>query len=246
MYKIERVPTGITGLDMHIEGGFPKNRTILVSGGPGTGKTIFAFQYLINGAMLYNEPGVALVLDENPRKLREDMLRFGWDLKKLENQGLIAIVDATAARIGTTSEERFAIHPFDLDIDKLFLEVLKVCENIGAKRLIIDSISALGFYSLKLEDIRRLIMKLSYLIEKQNLTAIITSEVDSYDVRSKFSRFGVEEYVSDGVISLYYLDVGSTSTRTLLIRKMRSTDHTEGLLPMEITEKGIVVKEREF
>ena len=120
MYKIERVPTGITGLDIHIEGGFPKNRTILVSGGTGTGKTIFAFQYLINGAMLYNEPGVALVLDENPRKLREDMLRFGWDLKKLENQGLIAIVDATAARIGTTSEERFAIHPFDLDLENYF------------------------------------------------------------------------------------------------------------------------------
>lgn len=241
---IERVPTGIIGLDEHIEGGFPKGRTILVSGGCGTGKSIFSFQFLYKGAVEHDEPGVALILDERPEKLRQDMLRFGWDLEKLENKGKIAIIDASTGRIGVSSEERYAISPMNLNLDHLLLETMKVADQIGAQRIIIDSLSSIGFHAQSLFEVRKSIMKINYMVEKSGMTAILTSEIPEQAYASPrfvFSRYGVEEYVADGVIVLHYLDVGTQSNRTLFIRKMRGTKHTEGLLPMEITEKGIVV-----
>lgn len=86
MDVINRIPSGIPGLDELIENGLPQNRTFLVSGATGAGKTIFATQFLYNGAYLYGEPGIYVSLDERPDLIRQDMLKFGWDLKRMEDE----------------------------------------------------------------------------------------------------------------------------------------------------------------
>ena len=139
----KRVPTGITGLDDLIEGGFPQGRSILLSGGTGTGKTIFCMQYLYQGATQFHEPGVYVTMDERPDLMREDMARFGWDLRKLEDENMLSLIDGTIAKVGLPSEEQFSLPTTGFDLDKLLLEILRAVKRIEAKRIVIDSIPAM-------------------------------------------------------------------------------------------------------
>jgi len=239
---MRRIRTGIYGLDELIEGGFPQGRSVLVSGSCGSGKTTFGIQYLYMGAEVYGEPGIYVTLDERPNLIREDCLNFGWDLRKLEEQNMLQIIDGTVARLGFPTEEEFTLPSTVIDIDKLLLEILAAIKRFGAKRIVIDSLPALGL-SLKSEDeIRKAMLKLSYLLGKAGITAVLISE-RSED--KKFSKYGIEEYLVDGVIVLHYLGVGSTTTRALQIVKMRGTKHSEYLHPLEITDRGIVIKKVE-
>jgi len=246
--EIKRVSSGIYGLDELIEGGFPRHRNILVSGACGTGKTIFAIQYLYRAAIENNETGVYVTLDERPENIREDMLRFGWDLEKLENQGKLAILDASSAKIGVPSDEKFALPTVGIDVDRLIIRIMQVCEQLGASRLVIDSIAGLGLRLDDEDDVRKTILKINNLITPSNVSALIISEVPEQAFGSgpmQFSKYGVEEYVADGVIVLHYLGIGAESNRSLFVRKMRGTKHVEDILPMEITKKGLVVKKPE-
>ncbi|HEV8289366.1 MAG TPA: ATPase domain-containing protein [Candidatus Norongarragalinales archaeon] len=245
----ERVPTGIYGLDDLIQGGFIKSRTILVSGSTGTGKSIFSLQWIYRGAAEYNEPGVYVTFDEAPDKIRQDMLNFGWNISELEKKGKIAIVDAAAARAGLASEEENALMPGSLDFEKVLLEILNVARRIGATRIAIDSVASMAQLLETETQIRRNILRLSHIITKSGLTAVITSEVPAQPIGGsapmRFSKHEVEEYVADGVILLNFLGVGESATRTIYIRKMRGTKHSLEMHPFEITDKGVVVKKIE-
>jgi len=235
-----RVPTGINGLDKLIEGGFPEGRTTLISGACGTGKTIFCTQYLYEGASKYKEPGIYVTLDERPELIRQDMQRFGWDLRKLEEDNMVHIIDGSLAKIGIPSEEEFAMPATGFDIDKLLLEIMRTTKRIGAKRLVIDSIPAMGMNYESENEIRNAILKLSYLLMRIGVTTLMTSEV--IEGENKFGKYGIEEYVVDGVIVLHYMGIGTRSNRTLHIRKMRATHHSEDLHPIEIDSKGMNIK----
>lgn len=243
---MDRTTSGIYGLDELTGGGFPKKRAILVSGSCGTGKSIFSMQFIYRGILEAEEPGVFVTFDEMPDKIRQDMLNFKWNLKELEDNDLLAIVDATSARAGVPSEEEHAILPGQLDIDKLLVDILGVARNIGAKRLVIDSVPAMASQLEGESQIRRAVLKLAYIVARSGLTTIITSEIPEQSLGSggamQFSKYEVEEYVADGVIILNFLGVGTGATRTLYIRKMRGTKHSLEIHPLEITEKGIVVK----
>jgi len=236
---MQRVKTGVKGLDELMEGGFPQGRSILISGACGTGKTIMCMQYIYNGAKEYNEPGVYVTLDERPDLVREDIMRFGWDVKKLEEQNMVQIVDGSIAKLGMPSEEEFSLPTTGFDVDKLLLEVMRVIKRIGAKRVAIDSIPALGLNFENENEVRKAVLKLSYMLMRSGVTSVMTSEVQ--EGASNFGKYGVEEYVTDGVIVMHYMGVGTQSNRTLHIRKMRSTKHSEDLHPMAITAHGIVV-----
>ena len=241
---MNRVASGINGLDELLEGGFPEGRSVLVAGSCGTGKTIFGMQFLHNGAAQYKDPGIYVSLDERPELLREDMLRFGWDIRKLEDQNMLQVIDGSLAKIGLPSEEQFAMPASGFDIDKLLLEIMRTARRIGAKRLVIDSIPALGFNFDRENDVRNAILKLSYLLAKIGVTTVMTTEVNEGE--NRFGKYGIEEYVADGVISLHYTGLSGRSGRTLHIRKMRATKHSEELHPMQITaEKGISVRKVE-
>ncbi|MDO8538056.1 MAG: gas vesicle protein GvpD [archaeon] len=238
---MERAKTGIIGLDELIEGGFPVGRTMLVSGGCGTGKTLFSMQYIYYGAAIYKEPGVYVTLDERPDLIRQDVMRFGWDLKVLEQKNLIALIDGSVARIGMPSEEEFSMPITGFDTDKLLLEILRVTKKIGAKRVVIDSIPALGFNFENESETRRAILKLSYMLTRAGVTSILTSEVQEGELR--YGKYGVEEYIADGVIVLRYASLAGAggTNRTIHIRKMRATKHSEDLHPLSITPKGVKI-----
>ncbi len=238
---INRVATGIKGFDELIEGGFPEGRTVLVVGACGTGKTIFSLQYLYNGVKKYSEPGIYLTLDERPELVRQDVVRFGWDLRKLEDENMLQIVDGSVAKIGMPSEEELSLPSTGFDLDKLLLEIMRIAKRIGARRLVIDSIPALGLKFEGESDVRNAILKLSFMLARIGVTSMLISETQEGE--NKFGKFGVEEYVTDGVIVMRYMSVGARSNRTIHVRKLRATKHSEDLHPMEITDKGIVVHE---
>jgi len=234
-----RVKTGIKGLDELMEGGFPTGRSVLLSGACGTGKTIFSIQFLYNGAKKFNEPGIYVTLDERPEMIREDMLRFGWNLRELEEKNLLNIIDGSIAKIGIPSDEVFSLPVTGFDMDKLLLEIMRVAKRINAKRVVIDSIPALGFNYENENEIRKAILKLSYILTRSGVTSLMTSEID--EASNKYGKYGVEEYVVDGVLVLHYMGVGTQANRTLHIRKMRATSHSEDLHPMTIGEDGVTI-----
>lgn len=246
---IERTKTGIYGLDELLEGGFPKRRTILVTGSTGTGKSILGMQFLYRGIVESEEPGVFVTFDEMPDKIRQDMLKFGWNLKELEDNNLLGLVDVTSARAGAPSDEPRALLPGQLDFDKMLVDILAIARNIGAKRLVIDSIPAMIFHMGNEAELRRALLKLSYVVARSGMTTLMTTEIPEQPIGGggalHFSRYGVEEYISDGVLLLSFLGVGAQATRTLYVRKMRGTKHSMEIHPMEITDKGIVVRKIE-
>ncbi|MCX6803582.1 MAG: ATPase [Candidatus Diapherotrites archaeon] len=235
---MNRVRTGIKGFDELIEGGFPLGRSFLISGGTGTGKTIFATQYLVEGAKM-NEPGVYLTLDERPELIREDMLCFGWNIREFEDNGLIKIVDGTIAKLGIPSDEEFSLPATGFDLDKLLLELMRAIKKIKAKRVVVDSIPALGLNFENEYDIRRAVLKMVYLLSRAGVTTIFTTEIN--EDSKQIGKYGVEEFVADGVIVLHYMGVGTQSNRTLHIRKMRATKHSEDLHPLQITSAGVTI-----
>ncbi|MEM4222107.1 MAG: ATPase domain-containing protein [archaeon] len=224
-----RVPSGIPGLDELIEGGFLEGASILVSGGTGTGKTIFALQYIYKGAEVYGEPGIYISLEEGPTNIWWNMRAFRWNLTKYEQENLIKIY-----KLSLFEPKRFA-EKFDEEIEK----IKKIVDAMNAKRLVVDSTTAFGMWVPSEAELRYNLFKLSEELKEMKCTTILTSE--TFGQRDQYSRFGIEEFIADGVISLYFLP----PQRALFIRKMRGTKHNQKIHPYEITENGIVVNPKE-
>jgi KaiC/GvpD/RAD55 family RecA-like ATPase len=235
---MNRVKTGIPGFDELVEGGLPEGRAFLVSGGTGTGKTIFATQFVFNGTKS-GEPGVYLTLDERPDLIREDMLRFGWNLRKLEDDGSLKIVDGTMAKLGMPSDEEFSLPATGFDLDKLLLELMRAIKKVRARRVVIDSIPALGLNFENEHEVRKAVLKMVYLLSRAGVTTMFTTEIN--EDSKQLGKYGVEEFVADGVIVLHYMGIGTQSNRTLHIRKMRATKHSEDLHPLSISDSGVKV-----
>ncbi len=240
---LERAPTGIPGFDELCEGGLLRDRSYLVSGPSGSGKTIFAMQFLVNGIELYNEPGVFVATEERPQHLREHFLTFGWDLEKYEDENMLAIVDATSTKIGLPSDERYIdVRPFDTR--SLLDQIITIQDEIGARRAVVDSTTSIGFTIGDPAKFRVELLKISTTMEILGLTSVLTCEVIEGE-GDKISRFGVENFVVEGTIVLYYTRIENTRVRSLEIFKMRGTNHSSKIHPFEITDKGIVVYSKE-
>ncbi len=223
MTKIERVKTGIKGLDELISGGIPAQSTILLSGVAGSGKTLFAFQFLYNGAVKYKEPGVYISLEEEPERIIKSVsVTFGWNLNNLIKKKLISVIKAEL-----------------YNFDKLKMLIQDEVDRIKAKRLVIDQSTILGLFFEKPLEVRKGIFELSRMLRKLGCTTILISELT--EGTTGISAFGVEEFIVDGIIILYYLKEGNVFTRALSIRKMRNTDHDTGIHPIRITKDGIIV-----
>jgi len=235
-----RVSTGIPGLDSILHGGFIKGTNILVLGGTGTGKTIFCTQYLYNGATIYNEPGVYVTFEERPKELRLEAKQFNWDLRALEEKNRLVIIDAASSKASIPSDEAYAIHR-DLDMNILAQEIYRATRKVDAQRVAIDSLSAIG---IKFEDstaIRTSIYKLSTLLRELNVTSVMTSEMPYESGSGQTSRFGVEEYVAQGVIVLYLREEDGELRRSLVAQKLRASSHSLRRYPFEVSSRGITV-----
>jgi len=224
-----RVPSGIPGLDELIQGGFLEGSSVLVAGGAGTGKTIFSTQFIYNGASVYGEPGIYITMEEGATNLWWNMKSFKWNLPKYEQDGLIKIY-----KMGMLEPREFA-SKFDEEIER----IKKMVKEIGAKRLVVDSTTAFGMWMGKEENIRYSLFKLADELKEMKCTTLLTAE--TLGGRDQFSRFGVEEFITDAVISLYF----NPPNRSLLVRKMRGTSHDQKIHPYSIGEQGITVNSKE-
>jgi KaiC/GvpD/RAD55 family RecA-like ATPase len=223
---IKRVSTGIPGLDGLIEGGFIQGSVNMITGSTGTGKTLFSTQYLWYG-LQKGETAVYITMEEDPIDIKEDVKTFGWDFEGYEKKGLCKIIYHDPAQVN--------------NLPSVMMEEIS---KLKANRLVIDSTSILGLNIEKPSQIRRrLFGVVSALKNHDGCTAVVISEVP--EDSKALSRWGVEEFVVDGVIVLNYLGIGEAYNRSLMIRKMRRTNHGKDIYPFEITKNGIVVKKPE-
>ncbi len=237
---MEKIKTGIPGLDEILEGGVPKGTNVLVVGGTGTGKTILCSQFLYKGVEDYNQNGIFVTLEERAEDLRREMQNFGWDFKKYENMDELAIIDGTSAKLRKKStKEKHSL--IEMDVDALIIEINRVAKEIDAERVVVDSIPSLGLSLETEKEIRNSIYRLSTLLLEIGVTSFVTTETP---MGEGFSRYGVEEFVSRGVIKLEIIEKGTTFERALYVRKMRETSFSMGKYPFSIEDNGIIVHTR--
>jgi len=236
---IERVVTGIPGLDDILHGGIPKRNVVLLSGGPGTGKSIFGQQYLYNGLRL-GEPGVLVVLEEHPVQVRVSMSQFGWNVRPYEEKGMFAIVDAFTAGIGEAAKrERYVVRAPD-DFQSLVDVLREAIRDVGAVRAVIDSVTTL--YITKPAMARGMVLQLKKILSGMGCTSILVSQVSVTE--RGFGGPGVE-HAADGIIRLDLDEVDGELRRSIIVWKMRGTSHSMRRHPFEITDKGMIVKAEE-
>jgi len=225
-----KTPTGISGLDEVTNGGFPKGRPVLICGSAGSGKTLFASQFIVNGIMEQNENGVIMTFEETGKDLAKNVISLGFDLEKLQAEKKLYVdyVRVERSEIEETGE---------YDLEALFIRLNHAIETVKAKRVVLDTIESLfsGIENTALlrAELRRLF---SWLKEK-GVTTIITGERSE----NSLTRQGLEEYVSDCVILLDFRVIDQIATRRLRIVKYRGSLHGTNEYPFLIDEKGISV-----
>ncbi len=236
-----RVPTGIPGFDELCGGGILRNRSYLLSGAAGAGKTIFGLQYIYNGITKYGESGIYIATEERPEQVRENVKQFGWDFEALEEEGKLAILDACSTKIGIPSHEKYVdVRPFDMR--SMLDQIIAIQEDIDAKRALVDGTTSIGFYLNDPAKIRVELLKLSTTLEILGLTSLMTCEIIDENMAS---RFGVETFVTEGTILMYYKRKGTVRVRSMEIFKMRGSNHSQNIHPYEVTQSGIVVHPHE-
>jgi circadian clock protein KaiC len=226
---LEKSSCGISGLDEITEGGLPKGRPTLICGSAGCGKTMFAMQFLVHGAE-NNEPGLFVSFEETQEELEKNFASLGIDLKALEEQKKFSVeyIYMERSEIEETGE---------FDLEGLFIRLAYAVEQIGAKRIVLDTIEAI-FSGLPNEFILRAELRRLFAWVKTNgLTAIITGERGE----NTLTRYGLEEYVADCVILLDNPVVNKISTRNLRIIKYRGSSHGYNEYPFLMDEDGISV-----
>jgi KaiC/GvpD/RAD55 family RecA-like ATPase len=241
VFASRRVPTGIPGFDELCGGGLLRNRTYLISGSAGAGKTIFGLQYLYNGITKYGENGIYIATEERPEQVRENVKQFGWDFEALEEEGKLAILDACSTKIGIPSHEKYVdVRPFDMR--NMLDQIIAIQDDIDAKRALVDGTTSIGFYLNDPSKIRVELLKLSTTLEILGLTSLLTCEIIDENMAS---RFGVETFVTEGTILMYYKRTDAVRVRSIEIFKMRGSNHSQNLHPYEITSNGIMVHPHE-
>ncbi|MBK5226073.1 MAG: circadian clock protein KaiC [Thermoleophilia bacterium] len=228
--RIKKVLTGIQGLDEITEGGLPQGRPTLVCGSAGCGKTLLSMEFLVNGARDYDEPGVFIAFEEKEEELAENMESLGFNLKELEKKKKLAI-DYILIERGEVEETG------EYDLGGLFIRIEYAVRQVGARRIVIDSIETL-FSGLQNENILRAeLRRLFRWLKDKGLTAMITAEPG----QGTLTRHGIEEYVADCVILLDHRVTEQTSTRRMRIIKYRGSVHGANEYPFIISEEGISV-----
>ncbi len=218
----ERIRTGIPGLDDIMGGGIPKNQLTLLTGTSGVGKTIFSMQFIYTGVMQFNQNGVYLSFEEPAESIKENVKCFGWDIDRLEKSG------------------RFSFIRYDpYHIEDVFNILESTVREIKATRVVIDSVSAIGLHVKDEMELRRMIFNLSMILRKLGCNAMMVSEM--VHGKTGISRYGVEEFVADSVVVLYYERLQSTFSRAIQIWKIRGSSHSEKLHPYKISSDGVTV-----
>lgn len=227
---VQKIRTLIEGFDDISHGGLPVGRTTLVSGTSGTGKTLFAIQFLYNGITQFDEAGVFVTFEESTADIIKNAVSFGWDLQQLIDRGKLFILDASPDPEGQEVIGNF-------DFSALIERIQYAIRKYKATRVSIDSVTALFQQYDSASVVRREILRLVSRLKQIGVTTIITTErTEEY---GQVARFGVEEFVSDNVTIVRNVLEGERRRRTMEILKLRGTTHMKGEYPFTITNQGI-------
>jgi circadian clock protein KaiC len=230
---VDKLPTGITSFDVIAKGGLPRNRTTLVSGTAGSGKTVFAMQFLASGITDANEHGVFVTFEESAADIRQNMRSFGWDLGAWEQEGKLAFVDASP------DPELEMIQSGSFDLGALLARIQNAVRKVKAKRVSVDSLGAIFSQFSDQSIVRRELFRIASALKAMGVTAVLTAErTEDY---GPVARFGVEEFIADNVMVLRNVLEGESRRRTIEILKFRGTDHQKGEFPFTIVPKGGLV-----
>jgi circadian clock protein KaiC len=227
---LAKAPTGIAGLDEVTGGGLPRGRPTLLCGPSGCGKTLLAMEFLVRGITEFGEPGVFVAFEESADDLVANVSSLGWDLPRMESEGVLVVDHVNVAAEDLEQSG-------DWDLAGLRLRLAAAIEEVGAKRIVIDTIELLfgGFADTTI--LRRELHGLFGWLKEQGVTAIITGERGD----GTLTRHGIEEYVSDCVIVLDHRVTEQASTRRLRILKYRGSMHGTNEYPFLIGDAGISV-----
>lgn len=230
---VQKLVTGIPGFDSISNGGLPKGRTTLVAGTAGSAKTVFAVQFLARGISMVEEGGVFVTFEESPADIRQNMMSFGWDIAKWEQDSKWAFVDVSLR----PDEPEIVAGEFDLGA--LLARIAHAIKKVDAKRVSIDS---LGAIFSKFDDkhvVRSELLRIAVALKNMGVTAILTAE--RRNEYGDIARHGVEEFVADNVIILRNVLDAENRRRTMEILKFRGTDHRKGEHPFTIIADGGIV-----
>jgi circadian clock protein KaiC len=229
-HGVNKTPTGINGLDEITQGGFPSGRPTLICGGPGSGKTLMAMEFLVRGAVEHGEHGVFVTFEETEQELKDNVASLGFDLDDLIRQKKLAVEFIVVDRHDIEETG-------DYDLEALFIRLGEAIRTTGAKRLVLDTIEAI-FAGLSNEAILRAeLRRLFRWLKDHGITTVVTGERGEHHL----TRQGLEEFVSDCVILLDHRVIQQISTRRLRVIKYRGSTHGTNEYPFLIGESGISV-----
>ena len=228
---IARVKTGILGVDDMLGGGFIPQTANLIEGAPGTGKTTLGMQFIYNGIVKYNEPGLILTFEEFPQQLYQDAAGFGWDFKKLEAEGKLKVI--------MTSPE-ITRH----DLERVGGLIESHIHELGAKRILIDSITHFERMTQNPTELRQIEYGFVNALKRERLTSLLTKESPALLGEAPEGDSEIA-FVVDSYSILRYVEIDSAISKALLILKMRGSNHAKDIREYEISpENGFHLQEK--
>ncbi|MDW7725659.1 MAG: ATPase domain-containing protein [Candidatus Methanoperedens sp.] len=227
---IQRVSSGIEGLDDILGGGFPEGHVVVVIGDSGTGKTTMVLQYIMEG-LLKNEPGLYITIEEDKESIIATAKAYGWDMEKYIKENKLALLKLDISDMKATARQ-------------IKSELPGIIKTFGTKRLVIDSITLFSMIFDDATERRIRLVGLIKAIKKAGITALFTAEVNADN--TLHSKDGIVEYSSDGVILLQQNEFDTSIKLMTRVVKMRRIRHDRLYRPYEITDKGLVVFSNEM
>jgi circadian clock protein KaiC len=225
---MERVTTGVPGLDEMLLGGFLTQTANLIEGAPGTGKTTLGMQFIHHGIAVCGEPGLILTFEEFPQQYYDDAASFGWDFRRMEREGKLRIV-MTSPEVSKA------------DLEQVGGKIERLVQEIGAKRVLVDSVSHFERLSGSPTELRSLVYGFVNALKREGLTSVLTREsmalLGEGDGADDTLAFLVDSYTL-----LRYVEIDSAVHKALLVLKMRGSNHDKGIRQFAVTSRGIEVR----
>ncbi len=227
---MERVKTGIDGLDKMLNGGFLPETANLVEGAPGTGKTTLGMQFIYNGITQYNEPGIILTFEEFPQQYYRDAATFGWDFKKLESENKLRVIMSSP-------------EVSKADLENIDGRIETLVHEIGARRIMVDSLSHFERLTSEPSELRAITYSFINGLKREGLTSLLTRESPALLGESESVDADVA-FVAESYVLLRYVEIDSAIRKALLVLKLRGSDHAKDIRQFSITEQGIKVQDK--
>ncbi|HEY3375249.1 MAG TPA: ATPase domain-containing protein [Candidatus Aquicultor sp.] len=225
---MRKISSGIPGLDVLLDGGLYERSSTVIAGPPGTGKTTFGAQFIYNGAVQFNEPGIFVTFEEFPETIYRDMHNLGWDLKKYEAEGKIKVIFTSPAVLKS-----------ELEKESGFID--RIVADTDAKRIVIDSVTLMEQLTNDQQELRQVFNSLVNGLKRLGLTTILTSEMPLLfgHASSLESSIG---FVVDNIVILRYVEIESELDTALTILKARGSKHAKDIRQYEIAKGGINIE----